>query len=70
MGDFSAAWLQLREPADHRCAFGRAHDRACSKRSRVDGLRILDLACGTGSNLRYLRGRSAFEPDAGRRIKT
>ena len=56
MGDFSAAWLQLREPIDHR-ARSAALTRRVLEALRVDELRILDLACGTGSNLRYLRGQ-------------
>ena len=54
MGDFSAAWLQLREPIDHR-ARSAALTTGVLEALRVDELRILDLACGTGSNLRYLR---------------
>ena len=56
MGDFSAAWLQLREPIDHR-ARSAALTTGVLEALRVDELRILDLACGTGSNLRYLAGQ-------------
>ena len=56
MGEFSAAWLQLREPIDHR-ARSAALTTGVLEALRVDELRILDLACGTGSNLRYLRGQ-------------
>ncbi|MFI5179440.1 MAG: class I SAM-dependent methyltransferase [Vicinamibacterales bacterium] len=52
MAGFSADWLALREPADHAA---RSLDLA---RALLDALpgegRILDLAGGTGSNLRYL----------------
>jgi hypothetical protein len=54
MGDFSAEWLALREPADH------AARSASLTHAVVDALRpepsprILDLATGTGSNFRYL----------------
>jgi hypothetical protein len=55
MGEFSAEWLALREPADH------ASRSATLARDVIaalpPGARILDLACGTGSNLRYLRGQ-------------
>jgi SAM-dependent methyltransferase len=59
---FSPAWLALREPADHR-----ARDRtlvealAATLAARTAGLRpapralaVVDLGCGTGSNLRAL----------------
>ena len=56
MGDFSAAWLRLREPVDHSA---RSAILACEVLRALppDRLRILDLACGTGSNLRYLSGQ-------------
>jgi hypothetical protein len=56
MAGFSAEWLALREPAD------RAARSADLTRLIADALaedpapRILDLAAGTGSNLRYLAG--------------
>lgn len=49
---FSADWLALREPADHR---SRSAELLATLAKRVDGrdvLRITDLGCGTGSNLR------------------
>jgi len=55
MGDFSAAWLRLREPVDHR-ARSAALTRDVLRALPPDDLRILDLACGTGSNLRYVGG--------------
>lgn len=60
---FDADWLALREPADHRAradhllpvlnawAAGRGH------------LNVLDLGCGTGSNLRYLAPRLSVPQD-------
>jgi hypothetical protein len=62
MGDFSAAWLQLREAIDHR-ARSAALTTGVLEAIQVDELRILDLACGTGSNLRYLRGHVSPDPD-------
>jgi SAM-dependent methyltransferase len=56
MGDFSAAWLRLREPVDHR-ARSAALTRKVLRALPQDDLRILDLACGTGSNLRYVGGQ-------------
>jgi len=51
---FSADWLSLREPADHR-----ARDQALVSALRHhlsgrDHVRLLDLGCGAGSNLRAL----------------
>lgn len=60
---FSADWLQLREPFD-----AAARDSAAGKLRLVrrlaalrptttDPLRVIDLACGTGANLRWLAPR-------------
>jgi hypothetical protein len=69
MGDFSAAWLRLREPVDHR-----ARSAALTRevlRALPDDLRILDLACGTGSNLRYVGGQILlFNIETSERQKT
>jgi SAM-dependent methyltransferase len=62
MGDFSADWLALREPADRRARSAALVERLAAWLSRPspaagDGarpLRVLDLGCGTGANLRYL----------------
>ena len=60
MGDFSADWLALREPADRRARSVRlVRDlvaRLAQQRQGMDlgPLRIIDLGCGTGANLRYL----------------
>jgi hypothetical protein len=57
MESFSADWLALREPADHA---SRAHaltaQVAGHLRTRV-GVRAIDLAAGSGSNVRYLLPR-------------
>lgn len=59
--DFSSAWLSLRESADHR-----ARDRHALVTQALapffdqkphKPLEIVDLGCGSGSNLRYLAGR-------------
>ena len=62
MGDFSADWLALREPADRRARSAALVERLVAWLSGPshpagDGappLRVLDLGCGTGANLRYL----------------
>jgi len=51
---FEAAWLDLREAVDHR---SRAEELLGPLRAwwtAVGGSTVLDLGCGTGSNLRYL----------------
>lgn len=63
MGEFSAAWLRLREPIDHAVR-SAALAREVLRTLPLDHPRILDLACGTGSNLRYLgRHMLDFTPD-------
>ena len=52
MSGFSPEWLDLREPVDHRSR-NRKVERALAK--HFDGWRpitVVDLGCGTGSNLR------------------
>ncbi|QVL50439.1 MAG: class I SAM-dependent methyltransferase [Thiocapsa sp.] len=54
MGDFDADWLRLRAPADRRA---RAADLPLLLRPQLPKgqmLHILDLGCGTGSNLHAL----------------
>ena len=54
MAGFSADWLALREPADHAARSVRITRAAFNALPHDRALRILDLAAGTGSNLRYL----------------
>ena len=59
MSGFSADWLALREPADHAARNRRLLallERAFAGREHV---RVLDLACGAGSNL---RGQARYLP--------
>lgn len=54
---FSADWLRLREPADHAARSVALTRRVVDHVTRSSGgepVRVLDLGCGTGSNLRYL----------------
>jgi SAM-dependent methyltransferase len=57
MGDFTAAWLALREPADHRARSARLVREIARRLTERPPLHIVDLGCGTGSNLRYLTRR-------------
>jgi trans-aconitate methyltransferase len=54
MGDFSAEWLALREPADHAARSARLTHAVVDALRPEPSPRILDLATGTGSNFRYL----------------
>jgi SAM-dependent methyltransferase len=56
MGTFSAEWLRLREPVDHAARSAALTGDVLRALPRGP-IGILDLACGTGSNLRYLRDR-------------
>ena len=53
MSGFSADWLTLREPADHR-ARNPALVEALARHLGGRAVRVTDLGCGTGSNLRAL----------------
>jgi hypothetical protein len=57
MTGFSADWLSLREPADRDARPASLVDWIAPALDRTRPLRILDLATGTGSNLRYLAPR-------------
>jgi hypothetical protein len=62
MAGFSPDWLALREPADHAA---RSADLTCAILDALPcdrPLRILDLAAGTGSNLRYLLDAGSEPP--------
>jgi SAM-dependent methyltransferase len=54
---FAAGWLALREPYDHAARSAALADRFVAAVGAVPHL--LDLGCGTGSNLRYLAPRVA-----------
>jgi hypothetical protein len=67
MAGFSPDWLALREPADHAARSADLTGAILDALPCDRPLRILDLAAGTGSNLRYLvdagseRTRPTFE---------
>src|SRR5437764_950592 len=54
MADFSADWLALREPVDHRSRSPRLAREIARRLMGRPPLHVLDLGAGTGSNLRYL----------------
>ena len=54
MTGFSAAWLALREPADHRARNAAVRDAAIGHLAAKAAPRLVDLGCGSGSNLRAL----------------
>lgn len=61
MTGFSADWLGLREPVDHRSTAASVAGRVRGRLSQIENPRILDLGCGSGSSLR------ALAPKLGRR---
>ena len=54
MSGFDAAWLALRESADHRARNAALRDKVSAAFAAQDHISILDLACGSGSNVRGL----------------
>ena len=57
MGDFTADWLALREPADAVARSSRLTQAIADALGDGRVLNVLDLATGTGSNVRYLAER-------------
>jgi SAM-dependent methyltransferase len=49
---FSAEWLALREPADHAAVNPEVRAALTARFAGLDNIRIVDLGCGAGSNLR------------------
>jgi hypothetical protein len=54
MNKFSSDWLALREPADAAARSSRLAQLIARVLAGIDPLRIVDLAAGTGANVRYL----------------
>lgn len=54
MSGFSPEWLSLREPADHAAINAQVRAACARAFAGRDLIRIVDLGCGTGSNLRSL----------------
>jgi len=73
MADFGQEWLALREPADVRARSARLVEQLADwscRQAQEDArpghpLRVVDLGCGTGSNLRYLAPRLGARCGAG-----
>ena len=57
MESFSADWLALREPADHAARSADLTTRIADRLRARPGRRAVDLAAGSGSNVRYLLPR-------------
>lgn len=57
MSGFSADWLALREPYDLRARNPAVLDAVIASLKAYPSIRIVDLACGTGSTLRALSPR-------------
>jgi SAM-dependent methyltransferase len=49
---FSPEWLALREPADHASVNARVRGKLRQRFAGRDLVRVVDLGCGAGSNLR------------------
>ena len=56
MGRFSADWLALREPSDARARSAALTRVIADRLEAAAELHVLDLAAGTGANVRYLDG--------------
>lgn len=52
MTGFSPDWLALREPADHRARNAHLANMVQARFNARDQVTVIDLGCGTGSNLR------------------
>ena len=59
MSGFSADWLALREPYDARARNPAVLDAVIAALKGYPSIRIVDLACGTGSTLRALSATSS-----------
>ena len=63
MSGFSPEWLALREQADHRARATSLTEKLAHDFSARGKIRIMDLGCGTGSNLRALAPALGQEQD-------
>lgn len=56
MSGFSPEWLALREPIDHRSRNGGLASSLSARFQQRSAVEVVDLGCGTGSNLRATAG--------------
>jgi len=63
MSAFTADWLALREPADHAARSARLTNAIAAEVRKNTPLLVLDLAAGTGSNMRYLTAHLAGDQE-------
>lgn len=61
MGEFSAGWLALREPADAAARSRRLTRRVASNLPRGVAISMVDLGAGTGANVRSLLEHLPFQ---------
>lgn len=61
MSGFSADWLALREPFDLQARNADVSNAVAASLKKLSIVRIVDLACGTGSTLRALSPRLAAQ---------
>ncbi len=54
MAGFTDVWLKLREPADHRSRNADLAEALSGHFALRDEIAVLDIGCGTGSNLRAI----------------
>ena len=57
MGEFTAEWLALREPADAAARSERLLQAVAARFTLETNLTVLDVGAGTGANARYLAER-------------
>src|SRR5215470_8854136 len=57
MSEFSADWLELREPVDAASRSMRLTRAVAEALPRYRAIEILDLGAGTGANVRFLAGK-------------
>lgn len=60
---FSPEWLALREPADHAAINAEVRMALVDRLAAPSHVRIVDLGCGAGSNLRSLAPRLGLHQD-------
>jgi trans-aconitate methyltransferase len=57
MSGFAAEWLALREPIDRRARNSAVLDAVADAFGTLPSISVVDLACGTGANMRAIAAR-------------